>query len=306
MTIQEFKEEIQKEFNKVQVAKLVGIGFDIYSENLFGDKEYLGYCIPLNESSFEVFILSSAKLVYESIVSSIVECGDIKRQNVKSVKVIGGSGLEDIKEMFCQILLENLDLSLFDTSSAIHIEDMFYRSTIYKLLLPHKILLNNVKVAKSVFLETTLRCDLILKDFTMKNLGDAETAFSGITLNRLVIENISLPKLVRADGVFSQAHVNHILIKNIKADQLKFLSGAFKKLICKTIKIDYDNSNVMDMRGCFERMKAEQMDISNLTDGTNAIIADTFHKCRVSKKAVLDSQKHPRLFEAFKQESITE
>ena len=63
MEYKDFRNKINNEYKRVQIARLAGIGFNVYSHDTeHPRKDLIGYCIPTSEDSFEFFIKTMKSL----------------------------------------------------------------------------------------------------------------------------------------------------------------------------------------------------------------------------------------------------
>lgn len=302
MTTQEFKNKVQKEYDRVAVARLVNTGFEVYSFSLFDDEKYIGYCLEIADNSYEVFIDTNTKDNIESLDAAI-QNETIYHNKIKLLKVVGGGNLEKIDNMFSGANIETLDLSLFDTSKVKLANGVFFDAHIENLILPEKILLNNLVVANSMFCDAIIESNLIISNAKMNNLMSVEQTFKGARIPLLRISNISLKKLEKAEFTFMESKIKYLHIIGIIVDKLKYMRSTFERIKCDKLILDFDNSNVYDMYECFYLAKIHYFDISKLTDGNCASINKIFKGCVIKDKAILDSSTQPRLFEAFTKEN---
>lgn len=302
MTTQEFKNKVQKEYDRVAVARLVNTGFEVYSFSLFDDEKYIGYCLEIADNSYEVFIDTNIKDNVESLDAAI-QNKTIYHNRIKLLKVVGGGNLENIDNMFSSANIETLDLSLFDTSKVRLANSVFFDAHIKNLILPEKILLNNLVVANNMFCDAIIESNIVISDVKMNSLISVEQTFRRARIPLLRISNISLKKLEKAEFTFMESKIKYLYIIGIIVDKLRYMRSTFERIKCDKLILDFDNSSVCDMHECFFMAKIHYFDISKLTDGNRASINRIFKGCAIANKAVLDSQKHPRLFEAFTKEN---
>lgn len=293
MTIKEFKSKIENEYNRLSVAKLANIGFDVYYQD-----NIIGYCIPRNDNYFEFFIEKGIKMGLEHLATSILLSGGYSGINIDTLKVIGGCDLIDFNSVFEMCDIRTLDLSLLDTSKVSRMDDAFYSMSNKKLILPEIILLENLETACNTFLDMNTT-SIEIKNIKLNKLKSAKKAFSETQADKIIIENVSLNNLESADGIFCYATVNEVRLLNIKSPRLKYLLKGFAHAKISHAILDIDTSKVNSFTKVFLYAKIDKLDISNWRDNDKASVAEAFEKCKIAEEIIMDSKKHPSLFNEF-------
>lgn len=300
MEYKDFKNKINNEYKRVQIARLAGIGFDVYSHDTeHPRKDLIGYCIPTSEDSFEFFIQSDIKTGLEKLTDSILLSGGYNSMNINKLKVIGGTSLKDLNYAFEMCDIRTLDLSLLDTSNITHMNNTFCSLNNKQLILPEVLRLKNLIVIDGVFIDIDTESTIIIKDIDLPELKSADKAFSEARIATLYIENVIIEQITDISKLFDYAVIGALLIKNVKMPRLRYMNSTFKHIYTHKAIINIDTSNVKSFTKVFNESHFDYLDISSWSDGDNAIIADTFTCCEIEEKIIMDSKAHPRLFEAF-------
>lgn len=299
MTIKEFKSKIENEYNRLYVAKLANIGFNVYSHDTeHPRKDLIGYCIPTSEDSFEFFIQPDIKTGLEKLNDSILLSGGYNSMNINKLKIIGGTSLKDLNSAFEMCDIRTLDLSLLDTSNVLHMDDTFYSMSNKKLILPEIILLENLETACNTFLDMNTT-SIEIRNIKLNKLKSVKKAFSETKADKIIIENVSLNNLESADGIFCYATVDEIRLLNIKSPRLKYLLQGFAHAKISHAILDIDTSKINSFTKVFYMSKIDKLDISNWRDNDKALVAEAFEKCKIAEEIIMDSKKHPSLFNEF-------
>ena len=300
MKYKDFKNKINNEYKKVQIARLAGIGFDVYSHSKESSQvDLIGYCIPTSEDSFEFFIQPGIKTGLDKLTESILLSSGYNSINFNKLKVIGGTSITNLNYAFEMCNIRTLDLSLLDTSNVDNMESTFFSLNNKQLILPEVLRLSNLIIIDNIFTDIDTESTIIIKNVNLSELKSADKAFSDAKINTLIIENVTIEQLSDISNLFAYATIHTLIIKNIKSPRLIRMTSTFKNInICKAI-IGIDTSTVTSFTKTFNGSHFKYLDISSWNDGDNAMIADIFTCCEIEEKIIMDSKAHPRLFEAF-------
>lgn len=204
-----------------------------------------------DENEVSMFIAEDSTVVfdekyYANIRKIIYE--ELGVQYIHKLTVYGGGKLHSCSKLFINLRALEIDLSNFDTSSALSFMQMFHGSRINKLICGNLDLdnatiidsmfndavileidkpywnLRKVNSADSMFQHCTLQCDLDLSALDTSNICRMNNIFLSFNCKKLNLSNFNISKVVEAASINKPL----ILIHNVRCSRDSILVSSDK------------------------------------------------------------------------------
>ena len=170
------------------------------------------YLIKKNQTD-SILLIKNNLAILSSLISYLYQPNtNYYRLLGKNLTVIGGEGLLNASQLFTGLLLDKLDITLFNTNNVQLMVSMFNKSTIHKLILPRPFITSNV--------------------YTMENM------FTYFNTNTLDITGIDTSNVIHINNMFKGAEIENLTIGQLDLRKVTTFTSVLSDIKSENLKID--------------------------------------------------------------------